>query len=120
MAELHALQQEVLQFSLWPNQRLGAFSIPEEFKHHCKAYLYQSPYDKIRYASQLSFEGFIRYNYHRFHEKPIDDFNDPNVQFATAEDIDEWRKALGCVQRYSLNLLLAPKRKDFHSIKVRY
>ena len=46
-----------------------------------------------------------------------DDAGDSAVQVADAK-FEGWLKAVGNLQRYAFNLLLAPKRPEFQTIKV--
>ena len=115
---LKMLQVEVLGFSLKPNQTLSQFSYSEYFKERCMDYLRCSPPDDMRSqrfsTHSLNFDGFIVYNYHKGplgHEFEC-------MDYATTEDVKNWKTAIKCLQRYCLNLLLAPKRRDFHQVKV--
>lgn len=113
------LQVEVLEFSLKPNQTLSQFSYPEYFKERCKNYLCYSPPDREDMKSQrfstLNFDGLIVYNYHK---GPLGHEFEECRGYANTEDVKNWKTAIKCLQRYCLNLLLAPKRRDFHQIKV--
>lgn len=119
------LPKQVLEFSLKPNQSLSQFNIPEHFKGQCKKYLHDSPpygnsgsqsYQKStdRFCV-LNFDGLIFYNYHK---GPEGEEFERCTGYATLEDVKNWQTAIKCLQRYCLNLLLAPRRQDFHEIKV--
>ena len=119
-ASLHA---EVLKFSL-KSTSLNRFHESGDyysFKEGCKVYFKNSsPYGVTQYETQrlprfsmLNFEGFFVFN---ILKKKNDD--------ASKIDLEEmrrrWHTAVNSFQRYCLNLILAPKRKDFHSIKVNH
>lgn len=111
------LQDEVLGFTLNPNQSLSRFSYPPGFEKRCETYLIHSPpvKDYPRFLT-LNFDGFIAYNYHKWpegRERQVE-------ECATVEDIKNWKTAIKCLQRYCLNLLLAPRRQDFYHIKVNF
>ena len=111
------LHGDVLKFSLEPNQSLSQFSYPKWFENHCKEYLNLSPPAVLRPRfSTLNFDGFIVYNYHNGPEGK--EFEKECTSRATLEDVKNWKTAIKCLQRYCLNLILAPKRQDFHHIKV--
>ena len=112
---LQQLLDEVLKFSVKSNETLSRFSYPEHFVRRCKSYLRSvDPLTQQRFST-LNFDGLIVYNYHK---GPVEqNFNDC-TSFATVEDVKDWQTAIKCLQRYCLNLLLAPRRQDFHQIKV--
>ena len=118
---LKELQGHVLGFSLKPNQRLNRFSYPIYFENCCKDYLrYVTPPPYCWYGdwtrfSTLNFEGLIVYNYHK---GPEGYEFEGCTDFATLEDVKNWKTAIKCLQRYCLNLLLDPYRQDFHQIYV--
>lgn len=116
------LRDEVLTFSLKPNQTLSQFTYAK-FIDRCKDYLSCSPpYGDVlknrweRRFLTLSIDGLIIYNCHTWHEvKGSEVIISKDV---TYEDVNNWQIAIRCLQRYCLNLLLAPRRQDFHHIKV--
>jgi len=111
---IRQLQDWVLRFSLEHNQSLSQFRYPSHFEDDCKRYLYYSVPDTNPVTQQripnLNFDGFVSYNYNKGPEE--------DCKFATVEDVKNWQTAIKCLQRYCLNLLLAPRRQDFHQIKV--
>ena len=114
------LVEEVLTFKLQPSQTLARFSYPKHFEDNCKLYLHYSPPDGDYPSRQprfptLNFDGLVVYNCHKGPEgHEFENCED----FATVDDIKDWRTAIKCLQRYCLNLLLAPRRQDFYQIKV--
>ena len=121
---IRQLCDEVSRFTLQSNQSLSRFSYPQNFERFCKSYLDSSPPDGDYPGKQprfqtLNFDGFIAYNYHKWPEageKRVEEY----MGYATVEDIENWKTAIKCLQRYCLNLLLAPRRQDFYQIKVSY
>ena len=117
------LQDEVLGFTLKSNQSLSRFSYPQGFEERCETYLNHSPpvKDYPRFLT-LNFDGFIAYNYHKWPEGKL--LGEKQVEecmgHATVDDIKNWKTAIKCLQRYCLNLLLAPRRQDFYHIKVNF
>ena len=116
------LQDEVLTFVLNPNQSLSQFCYPENFIQHCENYLFHSPpYGDLlkpwwqRRYSTLNIDGFVTYNCLAWSEEGGSKAISKDV---THEDVENWKIAIRCLQRYCLNLLLAPRRQDFHHIKV--
>lgn len=117
---LSTLQEDVLRFNLRPNESLNQFRYPLDFIEHCKEYLWRSsPYGNPLLPQRfqaLNFDGFISYNFRKVQEgRNPEDYG----VCATNEDVKNWQTAIKCLQRYCQNLLLAPKRRDFHQIKVR-
>jgi len=111
--------QYVEDFKLHPNRKLSEFVLPNAFFEQCKVYLSNSPPSSGNSASRfdLPFESFVRYNYYKTPRG--DEFNEEcDRDLASHEEIEGWQNAIRCLRRYCFNLLLAPKRKDFHSIKV--
>ena len=116
LVNIQDLHRDVSNFSLEPNQSLSQFSYSKPFEDRCKRYLDLSPATlvKPRFVT-LNFDGLIAYNYHK---GPVGEEFERCTGYATVEDVKNWKTAIKCLQRYCLNLLLAPKRKDFHQIKV--
>jgi len=116
---LHQLVLNAVQdYNLHPNRRLSEFKLPSNFFEQCKVYLKTSP-PPCGTASrfELPFECFVQYNYYK--EPRGQEFNEDLMRVpAGIEEVEGWQHAIRSLQRYCLNLLLAPKRKDFHSIKV--
>ena len=116
---IQELHTHVLNFSLEPKRSLSQFSYPEWFEDRCKKYLRASPPDggslSIQRFPTLNFDGLVLYNYHK--EPQHEEFENC-TEYATVKDVKNWKTAIKCLQRYCLNLLLAPKRQDFHQIKV--
>ena len=111
------LHGDVLNFSLRPTQGLSQFSYPKLFEDRCKKYLDFSPPAVVKKRfSILNFDGLIVYNYHK---GPVGEEFEKCTGYATLEDVKNWKTAIKCLQRYCLNLILAPKRQDFYQIKVR-
>ena len=114
------LVNEVLTFKLQLNQTLWQFSYPRHFEDNCKWYLRYSPPDGDYPSRQprfptLNVDGFVVYNCHK---GPKGHEFENCTSFATVDDLNNWRIAIKCLQRYCWNLLLAPRRQDFHQIKV--
>ena len=115
---LKQLEDEVLTCSLRPNESLSQFSYPYDFIKRCKVYLCNSPaYEnttaKPRFPD-LNFDGFISYNYHEESKGGEGKCGD-----LAKGDLKKWQTAIICLQKYCRNLLLAPRRRDFHLIKVK-
>ena len=117
-APLHA---EVLKFSL-KSTSLNRFHESGDyysFKEACKVYFKSSaPYGVPQYVTQsrfstLNFEGFFVFNI-------VKKKNDDASKIDLEEMKRRWHTAVNSFQRYCLNLILAPKRKDFHTIKVNH
>ena len=115
------LVDEVMAFKLQSNQTLAWFCYPSRFEDLCKRYLYYSPADvdypfrMQRRFETLNFDGLVMYNCHK---GPLGFEFEKCTAFATVDDIKDWRIAIRCLQRYCRNLLLAPRRQDFHQITV--
>ena len=122
MAATKHLQDEVLKFSLKANESLNQFSYPDGFKTNCEEYLrWSPPYGGLSSPPRfqtLNFEGLISYNSFKSSLQPHEKESEEHKDTATTEDVKNWKIAINCLQRYCLNLLLAPRRQDFHQIKV--
>ena len=102
-----------------PKGKFSDFKLPSAFVERCRLYLKCSPAPCGNTASrfELPFECFVQYNYYK--EPRGEEFNEKVINvYADPEEIGGWQNAIRCLQRYCFNLLLAPKRKDFHYIKV--
>ena len=110
------LLDEVSKFSVKSNETLSRFSYPEHFAWLCKSYLESVDPLKQQRFSTLNFDGLIVYNYHKGPEGL--EF-EKCTGYATLEDVKNWHTAIQSLQKYCRNLLLAPRRQDFHQIKVR-
>ena len=119
---LDALHKEVLNFSL-KSTPLNSFITSRDYRvflERCKNYFenvvphpsglpYAKPNFTVRPRFQvLNFEGFFHFNYAASGGENCD----------LKKMRGDWRTALISFQKYCLNLLLAPKRKDFHRLKV--
>lgn len=118
---LAALYNEVLNFSL-RSTPLNNFITSRDYRvflERCKKYFENAVYPpgqpdaefdfNVRPRFQvLHFEGFFCYNYATCGGENCD----------LKKMRGDWRTALTSFQKYCLNLLLAPKRKDFYRLKV--
>ena len=116
---LKQLVDEVLTYSLRPNESLSQFYYPSYFIERCKLYLCNSPAYEYSASTRprfpdLNFDGFISYNYH---EEQLRGGGGKCGDLAKG-DLKKWQTAIICLQKYCRNLLLAPRRRDFHLIKV--
>jgi len=141
MAEQKVLVQDALKFSL-NSHTLSDFTLSSgylDFRRKCRQYLQIAA--ATNFSSQprfklLSFEGFINYNYHSYVDEYFtkkysekgnlekeslgkEKFEREKLEKSVLNTaVENWRVAIKSLQRYCLNLLLAPKRKDFCRIKV--
>lgn len=119
---LKELHKEVLNFSL-KSTPLNSFITSRDYKvflERCKNYFE----NKVPHPSGLHYTEHDYYVKPRFQVLNFEGFFHYNYVTSGGENCDlkkmrgDWHTALISFQKYCLNLLLAPKRKDFYRLKV--
>lgn len=116
--------EQIRDIHVRQSQSLRHVRVPEHTLKLAKSFVKQAPNVCVLEARKQCLRYEVLYSFSAasgfgVYQLLAEDAKDTPVQLAD-DKFNQWLAAVGSLLRYALNLLLAPKRPEFQTIKVRF